>query len=313
MSQCLTTHFPFVLRCFVLTVQHFTYGAMNPIAAYVMAFIGSLVGLTATARARSSTGRASKARWLASAAIMIGGGIWIMHFIAMVGFDVPASSVRYDPYLTALSALIAIVVVGVGLFIAGTGKRSMPKILAGGVFTGVGVAAMHYAGMAAMRLNGIIVYDRTIVGASVLIAVVASSVALWFTVTVRTWVPILGAAAIMGVAVCGMHYTGMAAVHVHAVSHYVPVAGLQPIMLIPPITLAACAALIGLLFSTLQATTDDGRLPANLKALPAPGLPAFAAEATGVNPARLVTPVRTEMPVRHTLQSRWPAGTRAER
>jgi NO-binding membrane sensor protein with MHYT domain len=240
-------------------VHHFAYGWFNPVVAFLMAFLGSLLGLGCTARARASTTRGRHARWLVLASFAIGGAaIWLMHFMAILGFDVPGSPVRYDLVLTIASLFIAVLTVGIGIFIAGQRKRSAPRILLGGVFTGAGVVAMHYTGMAAMHVAGIITYDPGLVGASVVIAVVAATTALWFTVSVNGWKPILPAALIMGVAVCGMHYTGMAAMHVYLrddSNGYV--AGISPLLLIVPITLLTSAALIGLTLNALQAMTEE--------------------------------------------------------
>ena len=134
-------------------VHHFAHGVVNPIAAYVLAFVGSLLGLSCTVRARAARTRRRRARWLVTAAFAIGGGIWLMHFMAMLGFDIPDSAVRYDPVITAASAVMAVAVVGAGLFIAGTGRRNAGKVILGGLFTGIGVAAMHYTGMAALRVD----------------------------------------------------------------------------------------------------------------------------------------------------------------
>src|SRR4051812_11430015 len=140
-----------------------------------MSFLGSLLGLVLATRARQSSG-ASRARWLALAAVAIGGtGIWLMHFMAMLGFDVPATVLRYDVPMTILSVVLAVVIVGVGLFIVGLGRPSVIKILFGGVCTGVGVAAMHYTGMYAIRLGGDMTFNIRLVGISIGIAVVAAT------------------------------------------------------------------------------------------------------------------------------------------
>jgi NO-binding membrane sensor protein with MHYT domain len=239
------------------TVHQFAYGALNPIAGYLLALVGSFIGLAAAAQARATNDGGRRFRWLVIASVAIGTGIWLMHFMAMLGFDVPEAPVRYDPLVTAFSALMAILVVGVGIFIAGYGRRSGVRVLAGGLFTGSGVAAMHYTGMAAMRLPGSIGYDISLVAASVLVAVIAATVALWFTVTVDGWWPRLFAAVVMGVAVTGMHYTGMGAVHVQLRSDAGPVGGINPILLVLPITVIAAGALIGLVFTALQASSQE--------------------------------------------------------
>jgi NO-binding membrane sensor protein with MHYT domain len=240
-------------------VHHFAYGWFNPVVAFLMAFLGSLFGLGCTARARVSTTRGRRARWLALASCAIGGAaIWLMHFMAMLGFDVPESPVRYDVTLTVASLFIAVLTVGIGIFIAGQRKRSAPRILLGGVFTGAGVVAMHYTGMAALHVTGTITYDPGLVGASVVIAVVAATTALWFTVSINGWKPIVPAAIIMGIAVCGMHYTAMAAMHVYLRDDgNGAVAGISPLLLIVPITLLTSAALIGLTLNALQAMTEE--------------------------------------------------------
>lgn len=243
-------------------VHHFAHGVVNPAAAYVLAFVGSLLGLNCTVRARAARTRARRARWLVLASFAIGGGIWLMHFMAMLGFDVPATPVRYDPLVTGTSAAIAVAVVGTGLFLVGTGKRTVSKIIFGGALTGIGVAAMHYTGMAALRVEGTVTYDPQIVAASVLIAIVAATVALWLSVAVRGTGPVIASAAIMGVAVCGMHYTAMAALHVHLSDSDAPVPGIDPIVLLLPIVVVSTGSLVALVFSALQtATAEDFAAP----------------------------------------------------
>ncbi len=167
--------------------------------------------------ARAYEGRA-RARWLVLAAVAIGAvGIWAMHFIAMLGFTIPGEPIRYNVPTTIASMLLAVAVVGIGLFIVGFGdgrRWSAARLLAGGVVIGVGVAAMHYLGMAAMSMPGPCPTALPLVALSVLIAIVAGTAALWIGTWVRTIRATLGAAVVMGVAVTGMHYTGMAALHV---------------------------------------------------------------------------------------------------
>jgi NO-binding membrane sensor protein with MHYT domain len=244
----------------VAEVHHFAYGWFNPVGAYLMAFLGSLLGLVCAARGRACFAPGRRARWLVLASVAIGGGaIWLMHFTAMLGFDVPGSPVRYDPGVTIGSLLIAVAAVGLGMFIVGwTGRPSPARIMAAGLFTGSGVVAMHYTGMAALHLAGTVSYDSGLVGASVVIAVVAATVALWFTITIRGWWPIVTAALIMAAAVCGMHYTAMAAMRVRL--NDTPdgdVAGLSPLLLIVPITLITSASLIAMAMSALQAMTEE--------------------------------------------------------
>ncbi|XRQ03856.1 MHYT domain-containing protein [Actinomadura welshii] len=183
-------------------------------AAYLMSFVGSLLGLLCAARARAAGGR-SRASWLALASLAIGGtGIWVMHFIAMLGFTVEGHQIRYDVPLTLLSCGISIVVVAIGMFIVGFAGSGKPGIITGGLIMGAGVASMHYTGMMAMNMSGHIGYQPVLVALSVAIALVAATAALWFSISVKGMWATVGAAAIMGVAVSGMHYTGMAAMRI---------------------------------------------------------------------------------------------------
>jgi NO-binding membrane sensor protein with MHYT domain len=241
----------------VAHVHHFTYGAFNPIAAFLLAYLGSFLGLLATGRAREARTRTRRNRWLIIAAFAIGGGaIWLMHFTAMLGFDVSESPVRYDAGLTITSLLTCVLTVGFGLMVVGHGRRSTFKTTTAGVITGLGVLAMHFTGMEGMRLSGAIHYDPTLVAASALIAVTAATAALWFAISVRGWRPIAGASALMAIAVCGMHYTGMAAMSV-TLTPATRTTGLRPITMIIPITVITAITIIGVALSALQAMTEE--------------------------------------------------------
>jgi NO-binding membrane sensor protein with MHYT domain len=195
-------------------VHHFSYGLLTPVSAYLMSVVGSFLGLLCMSRARASSGR-SRASWLSLAALAIGGtGIWVMHFIAMLGFSVSGMPIRYNVPVTLLSCLTAVLVVGIGLFVLGFGGSGQSVIVTGGLVMGIGVVSMHYSGMAAMNMAGDIGYQPGLVALSVVIAVVAATAALWFCVRVRGMRATFGAALIMGVAVTGMHYTGMAAMRI---------------------------------------------------------------------------------------------------
>jgi NO-binding membrane sensor protein with MHYT domain len=192
-------------------VSNFTYGLVTPVLGYVMSSLGCFLGLRCTTRARASHG-AQRARWLLLAAVSVATtGIWVMHFVAMLGFTIPGQTITYNVPVTILSMLIAVVVVGIGLLIVGFGNSGWRTLLLGGLVIGFGVASMHYIGMAAMRMPDAVRYDTTLVVLSVVIAVVAGTAALWAAIRLATVWATLAASLIMGVAVSGMHYTGMAA------------------------------------------------------------------------------------------------------
>jgi NO-binding membrane sensor protein with MHYT domain len=243
----------------VAEVHHFTYGAFNPVAAYLVAVLGSFLGLLATGRARSARSRSRRNRWLIIAAFAIGGAaIWLMHFTAMLGFDVPQSPVRYNPVLTMISLGLAVVAVGLGLMVVGHGRRSIVKTVIAGFLTGAGVLAMHYTGMMGLHVSGKIHFDPPMVAVSGVIAVAASTAALWFAVSVKGWRPMIGAASIMALAVCGMHYTGMAAMSVElSTTVSTTVSGIRPLLMIVPITLVSAATILGVALSALQAMTEE--------------------------------------------------------
>jgi NO-binding membrane sensor protein with MHYT domain len=200
----------------MLNVHNFSYGLLTPALAYLMSFLGSFLGLRCATRARASAGP-SRIRWLIVAAVSIGiTGIWVMHFIAMLGFTIPGETIRYSVPVTLGSMLLAVGFVLIGLLIVGLAQPSLRTLLLGGLITGLGVAAMHYSGMAAMRMPARISYNPELFGVSIVIAVVAATAAFWFALRLSGFLATLGAAAIMGVAVSGMHYTGMAAMHAYS-------------------------------------------------------------------------------------------------
>ncbi len=193
-------------------LEVFTYGAFTPVFAFAMSYLGCLLGLMCATRARLYSG-IGRAAWMVAASLSLGGtGIWVMHFIAMLGVSVPGMEIRYDLPLTGLSAAIAVVAVGAGLVCAGDRPGRVWRLLLGGVLTGLAVAGMHYLGMAAMVMPATMSYDPLLVTASVVIAVIAATAALWFTMVIKSRLTSLVAALIMAIAVTGMHYTGMAAV-----------------------------------------------------------------------------------------------------
>lgn len=241
-------------------VHHFTHGLVTPGVAYALSILGSLLGLLCTARMRTATTGKQRFWWIVLAAWALGGtAIWAMHFMAMLGFSVSGAQIRYDILRTAVSALVAIVVVGLGLRIVGFGRPNVGRIVVGGLFTGVGVAGMHYLGMFAMRLDGEVSYDTGLVAASVVIAVVAATVALWFTVVLSKPLAIAGAALLMGVAVCGMHYTGMAAMSVRLTAPTLGggVGGTSAANLLVPIGVLVLLVIGGLVFAIGAAPTKE--------------------------------------------------------
>lgn len=178
--------------------------------SYLVAVLGSYTALQLAIGIPGASNSRERTQAIVTAGAAMGGAIWAMHFIAMLACRMDVQ-VSYDVPLTALSAVIGMVSCMAGLAIAGSGVFAWSKLGVAGVFMGLGVAGMHYTGMAAMHMAATTHYDTNIVALSVLIAIVASAAALWLAFNMRGVAQMLGSALVMGVAVCGMHYTGMAA------------------------------------------------------------------------------------------------------
>ncbi|HZR69447.1 MAG TPA: MHYT domain-containing protein [Burkholderiales bacterium] len=180
--------------------------------SYVISVLGSYTALRLAVAIPQAQDRVSAIGWTLGAATALGGGaIWSMHFIGMNAADMGVP-VAYDATLTFTSLLLAIVAPGVGLYMVGRGQGSVVKLVLAGIFTGLGVAVMHYTGMAAMIMPATINYDPNLFNLSLVIAVAAATVAFWLAFNLRGNLQRFGSALVMGVAVCGMHYTGMYAV-----------------------------------------------------------------------------------------------------
>ncbi|MEU6662781.1 MHYT domain-containing protein [Streptomyces sp. NPDC046821] len=227
------------------TVDGFSYGLVTPLAAFFMACLGGALGLRCTTRSLLVT-QSWRPGWLALGSAAIGSGIWTMHFIAMMGFTVQGTPIHYDKMTTFASLAVAVVMVGVGIFIVGYRGATGVSLFTGGTITGLGVATMHYLGMAGMRLHGTLQYNTFTVAVSVVIAMAAATAALWAAVQVRGFAWSVGASLVMGLAVTGMHYTGMAAlsVQVHAHEAGGPPAGETPAELLLPLMIGPLCFLL---------------------------------------------------------------------
>ena len=192
-----------------------SYDPWGVLASVVIAGVASYVALDLAARVRRPD-RMAALLWWAGGSLVLGTGIWAMHFIGMLAFSVPIK-LGYSLGLTLLSFCAAVLTSSVALGIASLGRLRWRRLVAGAVAMGSGICAMHYLGMAALDMMPASVWDAGWVALSALIAVAASGVALWLFFWLRglddrqLWAYQVGAAAVMGVAIAGMHYTGMAA------------------------------------------------------------------------------------------------------
>ncbi|HEX8784792.1 MAG TPA: MHYT domain-containing protein [Telluria sp.] len=194
-----------------------SYGLYTPklvILSVLVAIFSSWMGLQIAGQAAANRTQ----RWivLGTGSLALGAGVWAMHFIGMLAFDL-CTEVDYDPTITILSNLPSIAAAFVALALIARDRLRGWGLLAGGVVVGAGIGVMHYAGMAGMRMGLELRYDPFMFGLSIVVAVVLATLALWVRFglsNVRGLTEskrLLLAAIVMGFAISGMHYTGMAA------------------------------------------------------------------------------------------------------
>lgn len=187
------------------SVVGYEYDRVLIALSFAIAVFGSYVALELASSTRKFSGQ------ILGAAIALGGcAIWSMHFIGMAAYKTSLYT-SYDLLPTLASLVIAIAITGVGLSVAAKDRDSLVSICLGGLIIGTGVVAMHYLGMFGMKLRASIEWDWSIIALSVAIAVVAATVALWLAFNVKSTFQRASSAIVMGVAVCAMHYTAMAA------------------------------------------------------------------------------------------------------
>ncbi|EIN9148585.1 EAL domain-containing protein [Salmonella enterica] len=184
--------------------------------SFAVAIFASYTALNMAGRVAGSA-RSNARIWLMGGGFALGVGIWAMHFVGMLAMD-HAMNMRFDPFLTGLSMLIAIGSSLFALWLVSAEKLRLRRLLPGALVMGLGISAMHYTGMAALQFASIIVWNSAWVALSIIIALLASCGALWLTFRLRhegTDVALrrAGAAVLMGIAIAGMHYAGMKAAH----------------------------------------------------------------------------------------------------
>ncbi|KVG30327.1 histidine kinase [Burkholderia diffusa] len=198
--------------------MHGTYNLLLVLLSLVIATLASYTALDLAAFISLLDNPTLKRAWLAGGAAAMGTGIWSMHFVGMLALSLPIP-LGYALPDTGASLAIAVLVSYFALNVVTRARLSRRRLLAGGVLMGAGIVGMHYTGMAAMRMAPGIRYDPALFAASIGVAVIASTVALWMAQTLRAQqarhatTQRIGAALIMGIAITGMHYTAMAAAH----------------------------------------------------------------------------------------------------
>ncbi len=234
-----------VIPPFILT------GSYQPGVVALSLLVAFLAAYTALVLAGRVTRASTLHRaWQAGGAVALGVGIWAMHFIAMLAFSLPVA-LTYDPLLTWLSLAIAIAVSAMALVLVNRAQASVAGLLLGGTLIGLGISGMHYTGMAALRQSVCLSYDPPLLGVSVAIAIAAACAALWLMYRIRPRIRRhmalfqVAGALVMGGAIAGMHYTGMAATTFEALADApAPAAsGLEPAVLSIFVSLGAIVIL----------------------------------------------------------------------
>ncbi|MFY7112663.1 putative bifunctional diguanylate cyclase/phosphodiesterase [Enterobacter cloacae complex sp. SHL020] len=194
--------------------------------SYLVAFIASFVALDSAGKIPLSSRKAALF-WRIAGGVTLGIGIWSMHFIGMLSMQMPMM-MSYDLWLTLASLGVAVVASATALNIAVAGKKLSPfRLIFATAILSAGVVSMHYIGMAALMLDGSIIWDSRLLGLSVVIAVVASGTALWLAFRLRdkrkgVFIDRIIAAFVMAAAICAMHYTGMSAAQFQEMAHTLP-------------------------------------------------------------------------------------------
>ncbi|MEH6416503.1 MULTISPECIES: putative bifunctional diguanylate cyclase/phosphodiesterase [Pseudomonas] len=243
-----------------------SYSSSLVLISLCVAILASYTALDLTGRIATAKGRAA-CLWMGGGALAMGIGVWSMHFIGMLAFSLPID-LGYDLALTAFSLLIAVLSSGFALWLVSQPSLPALQLGFGALIMGAGIACMHYTGMAALRMLPGIDYDPTLFGASLLIAVGASAAALWIAFRLRKHTPYVRqirglAAVVMGFAIVGMHYTGMAAANFPEGSFCGALGGglqgdsLVYLVLITTLAVLAVALLTSVLDARLEARTAE--------------------------------------------------------
>ncbi|MEJ1159795.1 MHYT domain-containing protein [Prosthecomicrobium sp. N25] len=218
-----------------------------------IAVVSSYTALDVAGRVRSTRGGHGTA-WIAIAALALGGGIWAMHFIALLALDI-APSLRFDPLLSFASFALAVVAGAIGFAAVAMGRVHFAVVAAAGTVMGVGIAGMHLLGMAAIGYSGHIRHDQSYHAAAVLIAVLASTAALRVASLPVGVTQRVAGALILGTAISGMHYTAMAGTAFQPGQSLGPETGFDATTL----AMAVAAVTVLVLFLSLVASAMDER------------------------------------------------------
>ncbi|CAN0625149.1 Uncharacterized signaling protein PA1727 [Burkholderia multivorans] len=247
------------------------YDPLLVLFSIIVAILASYTALDMAGRISMASARTAR-WWLAGGSLAMGAGIWSMHFIGMLAFRLPIP-LGYDPAITAASLVVAIASSAYALWLVSRETLQARRLAVGALVMGCGVAAMHYIGMGALRMQPGIRYEPAVFALSIAIAVGASGAALWLVSRLRRRVASAialraGAAVLMGFAIACMHYTGMAAADFPlgsvcgAVGTGVTSAWLAPVVIVGTVSILTVTILLSVL--DLRHASHTARLAASL-------------------------------------------------
>ncbi len=241
-------------------VDLLSIGWINPILAFAMSTLGTLLAVLLAIKARARAGR-GRGRLLVYASVALGGiGIFQAHLLALLGLGVDGTTLYYHPLTLWVSLGGAIVAVGAGVVLVTFGRPGTVRLIAASIAIGAGIAGSDYAAINAIRGSGDLYYDPMRLAGSAAISVLAGGGVVWFIGSVRGLRSAALAASMTGAAICGMHYTAAPAVGaapnlLRAVDGSQPVSGVAPMLLLGPLILGGVVLTAMLWFFTLGSST----------------------------------------------------------
>ena len=197
---------------------HGQYNLWLVLLSYVIAAGGSFtaLGMAPAWAGHLNVEERSRVRGVMPSGVALGVTIWAMHFTGMAAFRIHGTAISYDWAPTILSLVVAVLFTALGFATLTLLHEPKEALLVAGVPMASGILSMHFLGMLAMAGNMKMHFEPNLVIAAGLIALVASVGALWLATLPKRLPSRIGAALVMGAAICGMHYTGMAAAHFKA-------------------------------------------------------------------------------------------------
>jgi diguanylate cyclase len=239
-----------------------TYNVTFVIVSIIIAILSSYIALDMCSRINRTTGW-QKFYWFISSSILMALGIWSMHFLSMLAYKLP-TQVTYEPGMVTLSVICAFIGTSIAFYLSSI-RLTVLRLMAGSICMGAAIASMHYVGMMAMRLDGMMHHSGLYFYLSILIAIIASCVALLLfhyfqhNNSQAQHLYKLASAITMGIAICGMHYTGMKAAVVHVNSRSILA---EPISTPNNVNLAISVMIVILLTQVLAfvSTSTDQKL-----------------------------------------------------